>query len=138
MKINYKTVVALALLSLAAAGCQKENIVEPNSSQIQQTYDVKDVIYFIDGVQYRTSISGKQDWRLFTSQMLLLAREGHRVEFYEEDKYSPESFTKETVTHTTRDQEDAQNWSEAMSNKGYKVTIEFDTKTGLYTCTAIK
>ena len=35
MKITFKKVAFVAMLTLAAAGCQKENIVEPNATEAQ-------------------------------------------------------------------------------------------------------
>ena len=44
---------------------------------------------------------------------------------------------KEVVTYTTSNQEDAYAWADSMINKGYTVTVKYDKKSGLYTCTAI-
>lgn len=46
MKKLLKPVALLAVLSLAATGCQKENIVEP-STHIQQNVSVHNITYNI-------------------------------------------------------------------------------------------
>ena len=35
MKITFKKVAFVAMLTVAAAGCQKENLVEPNATEAQ-------------------------------------------------------------------------------------------------------
>ncbi len=40
MKINFKPVVLLSVLCIAAVGCQKETIAEPNTG-MQQTMNVR-------------------------------------------------------------------------------------------------
>ena len=42
------------------------------------------------------------------------------------------------TTTTTTDQDEAYQWAEKMADKGYEVEIEYDMKTGTYTCTATR
>ena len=70
--------------------------------------------------------------------MLALAEEGHRVSFRNENASSQDALTKEVITYTTNDHDDAYTWAEKKLNEGYEVTVEYDRETGKYTCTAIK
>ena len=69
--------------------------------------------------------------------MFALAESGHRVGFRLENASSQVAFTKDVVTYTTTNHDDAYKWAEIMGGKGYSVTIEYDPRTGVYTCTAI-
>lgn len=139
MKIFYKHVALLAVLSIAAAGCQKENIVETQTAmQIQQNVIVRDVTYTIDGVTFYATIRGEQNWHDFIGRLLAIAKEGHKVSFRNNNACSNNPSTKETIHFDTTDPDDANKWCNMMSHYGYTVSMVYDERTGTYHCTATK
>ena len=46
--------------------------------------------------------------------------------------------SRDIVTYETRDGKDAESWAISMRKAGYSVNIDFDSDTGIYTCTAMK
>ena len=136
MKKNLKSIALLAVLSLAAAGCQKETIVE-QGVQVQQNASVRTVIYTVDGMTMQISLRGEQEWQNFLNWMFALAEEGHQVTFFNDSARNNIQSTKEKVVYTTDDKSDALRWAADMTENGYEVTIVYDSSTGIYTCTAI-
>lgn len=59
MKRRFKSIALLAALSIAAAGCQKEPIVEP-SLQCQQNADIRNIRYSVDGMMMYVTIRGEK------------------------------------------------------------------------------
>ena len=45
---------------------------------------------------------------------------------------------REIVTFTTHNQHEAQTWAQNMQKNGYEVNVEFNPRTGIYTCTATR
>jgi len=134
MKINLKKVAFLAVLSLAAVSCQKEDVLPMVDSE--QTTETINVLYSINGEVYQATLS-ESEWDAFVERMLALAREGYEVSF-SKNRTSLTSQTKEKVTFVTKDAKEANEWSTEMTNQGYYVTIIFNQTTGEYTCIAIK
>ena len=139
MKVKIKSLALLAVLSIAAAGCQKENIVESQTAmQIPQNVDVRNITYTIDGVTFYTTIRGEQHWQVFLDSMFVLVKEGHKVSIRNNSVYSNAPKSRDVVTYTTTSQSDAQKWAETMTRDGYEVWIEYDPRTGIFTCTAVR
>ena len=134
MKKNYKKIALLAVLSLAATSCQKEDVLPLVGTE--QTSESILVMYSINGEVFQTSIS-ESEWDAFVERMIALAREGYEVTF-SRNRSSLTSQSKEKVTFITTDEKEAQQWSHDMANQGYTVTISFDQGTGKYNCIAIK
>ena len=135
MNRKSKTVALLAVLSLAAVSCQKETVVDPVSATDPVT--MRMVTYCVDGVTTQVTLLGDDAWDDFLHWMFALAEEGHRVSF-RQGNAEERNAAKETVTFTTNSQIEAYNWANTMMDKGYEVTIEYDKKTGIYTCTATR
>lgn len=135
MKIKFVTMALL--LSLMAVGCQKETMYNESNAP-EQISSIRKIIYFIDGVEYRTTLRGNFEWQQFVAQMLSLAREGHSVSFFNENTSFSNSDEKDVVTYNTENEDDANRWAAEMSDLGYTVRIEYDKVTHIYTCTAIK
>lgn len=139
MNKNVKAAALIAAISVTAIGCQKDYFEEP-VGVVNAEMCVRTVTYSVDGVKNTMSLRGEQAWADFLNRMLGLAREGHHVSF----RCSTQSATctggiKEMVTTTTTtDQDEAYQWAEKMADKGYEVEIEYDMKTGTYTCTATR
>ncbi len=134
MKKEIKTVAFLAVLSLAATGCQKENVLPIVGTE--QTTETILVTYSINGEVYQATLD-ESEWDAFVERMLALAREGYEVSFSKNPSYLT-SQSKEKVTFITTDEKEAHEWAKAMANDGYVVTITFDTGTGEYICIAVK
>lgn len=137
MKKIITTIALLSVLGTLAVSCQKENdsVQTPIEAESSTIYKI---CYSIDGKSYRITLVGDETWRDFLNRMLALAEEGHRVSFRNENASSQDALTKEVITYTTNDHDDAYTWADKMSNAGYLVNVEYDRETGKYTCTAIK
>ena len=79
-----------------------------------------------------------EEWNTFLSDMLALARQGHRVSVQRTSTSSLTLPAKEVVTHETKDPDEVIAWFNMMTEQGYEVIIKFDEETGIYTLTAIK
>lgn len=137
MKKVITTIALLAVLGTLAVSCQKENITE-QANIVAENNTVYKVSYSIDGISYQITLIGDEAWHDFLNRMLALAEEGHRVSFRNEDGSSQVASSKDVVTYTTTNGDDAIKWANKMIHEGYTVSIEFDERTGIYTCTAIK
>ena len=80
MKKTIKTVALFLGMSLAAASCQKENVVEI-ASNVESTEAYISVTYFVDGIAMHATFNDESSWQEFLHQMFALAEEGHRVRF---------------------------------------------------------
>ena len=124
------------MLSVAAVSCQKENLVPSTPAEVitnnQAVYIYQ---YEVNGIRSRITLRGEAERTDFINRMLALAQEGNTVSFFDETQYT-QNFTKEDVTYTTKDKEDALNWASGMLDLGYTVTIEYDKNKGIYNCTA--
>lgn len=128
----------LTMLSLAAVSCQKEDIVDNDIATIvAESHSVYKMQYTVDGVQHQVVLHGEKEYSEFIYRMLALAEEGHRVSFYDESKVQY-NLSKDTVIYTTKNKDDAYAWTQTMMSNGYTVAVEFDSSTGVYTCTATK
>ena len=137
MKRTIKTMALLVVLSVAAVGCQKETNVMPQSG-IEESCTVYTVHYVVKGVTYTETLIGEQAWSAFLQRMLALAEEGYRVTMSRNTDSAQYADSKEVVTYTTTNKEEAYKWLDLMMDEGYEVTIEFNPQTGEYTCTAIR
>lgn len=135
-KKTIKIMALLAVLSVAAVSCQKENLVPSTPAEVitnnQAVYIYQ---YEVNGIRSRITLRGEAERTDFINRMLALAQEGNTVSFFDETQYT-QNFTKEDVTYTTKDKEDALNWASGMLDLGYTVTIEYDKNKGIYNCTA--
>ena len=135
-KKTTKLMALLAVLSVAAVSCQKENLVPSTPAEVitdnQAVYIYQ---YEVNGIRSRITLRGEAERADFINRMLALAQEGNTVSFFDETQYT-QNFTKEDVTYTTKDKEDALNWASGMLDLGYTVTIEYDKNKGIYNCTA--
>lgn len=138
MEKPIKTVALLiAAMSTVIFGCQKETFTE-SSVTVGQTLSVRVVSYTVDGIAHSARLVGDDTWANFLNRMLALAEEGHTVSFRNESAASSAASTKEQVTFTTQNKDEAYAWAEEMVDEGYDVTIIYDKKTGIYTCIAVK
>ncbi|MBP5388318.1 MAG: hypothetical protein J6Y97_13150 [Prevotella sp.] len=94
--------------------------------------------YAVDGVTHQITLVGDEAWHDFLNRMMALAEEGHEVTFRNEEAASRVASTKEVVTYSTPDHDDAINWAAKMLDDGYTVTIHFDKEKKVYNCYAFK
>jgi hypothetical protein len=137
MKKNIKTVALFAALSMLSVGCQKESIMEPSNS-MDSPVTMRVVNYSVDGITHQVTLFGEESWQAFLAHMFELSRNGAVVSFAVGDKPLDNFCAKDVVTYTTTSETDAVKWSNERIEEGYKVTIVFDNKTGIYTCIAVK
>ncbi len=138
MNSKAKSIALLAVLSLAAVGCQKENIVEPEL-HTQQNVSVRNIVYSIDGVTFHRAIYGEQDWDTFLVWMTDMAKKGHSVSLKNENtSTNNELYAKDVETFVTNNENEAIEWCKKMTDLNYEVTMVYDERTGKFTCTAVK
>ena len=136
----HKIMISVALfvtLGALAVSCQKESVIEDVNLTMEHS-TIYTVSYSIDGVMHTVSLIGEDAWHEFLHWMIALAEEGYEVSFRNEEAASRVVATKDVVTYTTNDHDDAYTWANKMANLGYWVTISYDERTGKYTCIAVK
>lgn len=136
MRKTFTTIALVAMLGALAVSCQKENIID-ETPVVAENVTVYTVSYAVDGVTHQLTLVGDEAWHDFLNRMMALAEEGHEVTFRNEEAASRVVSTKEKVTFTTTNHDEAYAWAEAMLKDGYTVSIHFDKETGIYTCYAI-
>ncbi|MBQ4478372.1 MAG: hypothetical protein II945_07160 [Bacteroidales bacterium] len=137
MKKTVKTVALFMLLGTLAVSCQKENIVEPNATEAQAC-TVRAVSYTIDGVEHLTVLHCDEEWDAFLSWMLALSKEGRQVYFRNLNATGTTAQTKEVITYTTTNENDAKTWIRKKADEGYAVTMYFDDDLKAWVCIATK
>ena len=137
MSKTLTTIELFAVLGTLAVSCQKENIID-ETNIVAENDTVYKVSYTVDGVTHQLTLVGDEAWHDFLNRMVALAEEGHEVSFRNEEASLRAVSTKEKVTYTTTNQDEALVWSEMMIKDGYTVTISYDKASGIYTCIAIK
>ena len=137
MNKKFYSVALITVLCLAAAGCQKETIVEQDF-QVQQNAEIRRLVYTVDGAVMHVTLHNNQEYQRFVNWMLALAREGHKVTFRNECASSNTSQSKDVVVFVTTDEVEANTWCQKMTDLNYEVTMEYDPRTGKYTCTAVR
>lgn len=132
MKIN--KIVLLAAMLLCLAGCTKENVAG-------DTHDgaaTSSVTYLVGGQRYYSNPQTDEDWSAFFDRMFALAKEGYAVRIVRTDANRQVNTSKEKVTYTTDNYNDAKAWAKQKTLEGYEVTITFNQQTGIYTCIATR
>ena len=135
MKRTIISIALLAALVTLAVSCQKDSFNE-ETTMVSEQNAVYKVWYSIDGVTHQVTLLGDDAWHDFLNRMFALAESGHRVSFRIDNSSSQVASTKDIVTYTTTNHDDAYKWADMMGEKGYTVTIEYNERTGVYTCTA--
>lgn len=137
MRKNIISVALLVVLTGMAVSCQKENLVEPQTS-IAEKGTVYTVQYAVDGVLHSATIHNDAEEQALMQYLLSLSREGYTVVFYDEDAYSHSVGTKDTQVHTTTSEANAGSWSLQKIHDGYQVSVTYNSATGEYVCIATK
>ena len=114
-----------------AQACQKESNVEHQGT----VYTVR---YVVDDVTHTVTLCGEQAWQDFLHRLFALAEEGRHVSFAKEEVSDSVGSLRETVTFTTPNQQEAVTWANNMVKQGFVVSIDYNPRTGLYTCTATR
>lgn len=134
MKKIIKIIALATVLAFTAEGCTKEETIENvRSMAVQQT-----ATYIVDGKRHSANPRNEDEWAAFYDQMIALAKEGHEVRFWRNDVVRVSVASKEQVTHSTTNEQDAKEWCEQMNKAGYETIIIYDEKTGIYLCIATK
>ena len=136
-RINLKFIALALLLGGLLPACQKEEMVEQNCHAVENNQTAT-ITYIIDNKSFAVEIRNDREREELFSYLLSMAKEGHKVSCYDESKREQNYGTKEKVTYETANEAEANKWMYEMVSKGYDVTVEFDKKTGMYTCTAIR
>lgn len=137
MSKRTRTVALFIVLSMTAISCQKDNFNDVIGNQTEVTMS-RSVSYMIDGTLYHATLHSDAEWDALMHRLLALARNGHRVALANGNNVITSSLSKEVVTFTTDNEEEANAWADTMIKQGYTVNIEYDEKTNRWICTAIK
>lgn len=135
MRKNLIFVALVAVLLTMAVSCQKENLVEPQST-VTDDSTVRTVLYAVDGVEHIVTIHNDEEWSVFIRSMVSLAEEGHSVRIADESASVRQYAAKDTQIYTTKDPDDAAAWTAKMVADHYTVDVLFEN--GVYTCIAYK
>ena len=132
-RIKIKLIAALALSCIAFSGCTKEHkegnaVLATNQS----------ATYVVDGEWFHADPQNEDEWSDFISQIIALAEDGHSVQFWRNQSQMRDNSSKEIVTYTTPNTDEAKKWATEKIDEGYAVTISYDPQTGIYTCVAVK
>ena len=138
MNTKFYSVALLAVLSLAAAGCQKENIDEVPTQVTSLENQATVMYYYVDGVLNIKYLQDETEYRNFIYEMLTLSEQGHTVAFYKDSDNNRPNCTKDVVHYSTTNKDDAYKWANKMIEDGYRVQVTFDEETGKYNCIAYK
>ena len=136
MKKKTILVASLAVLGLMATGCQKEQMLVPQSV-VAENSAIYTVNYSVDGESNAVILHNDGELTALLQQLNALARQGHRVVVSQSGTTNTVS-AKEVVTFTTYSEEEMLAWEIARIKEGYTVTVVYDEKTGIYTGTAIR
>ena len=138
MKKHFRKVATVAMFASLMVACQKDIVDVNKANNDSQVVGQKTLRYCVDGVRASCVLSNEADWCTFMQEMLLIAESGIPVVVYGESGNTISIGSKEFVTYSTSDKDDATTWCQKMVNDGYDVLIEYDTNTGLFVCTATK
>ena len=137
MKKVFRIMALCTVLGTLAVSCQKEQMSTPQNT-VAEDAAVYTLSYYVDGTFYAVTLQGEQALDEFLRNLFALANEGHKVSVRSGNAGNQILSSKEAVVYTTTNEDDAKNWAKAMIKQGYVVDIEFDSKSGIYTCTAVK
>lgn len=96
------------------------------------------VNYAVNGTPYTVNLYSENEMDALFLQLTALARQGNIVVVFEENAHARTISGKEVLTYTTTSETDATNWAKEKTKEGYEVTIVYNDRTGIYTCTAVK
>jgi hypothetical protein len=125
----------LVMISLTSVSCKKETIANQPTAHVENC-NTRIIQYSVNGQTYHRAILNDDDWNTFMSSMLALAREGYIVTIMDENRSLYENCPKETVTFTTKNEDEANQWAFKKTLEGYVVEITFNRETGEFTCIA--
>ena len=137
MKRSFIKAAFIALIGIAASGCQKEETSE-TIVNLSVSESLRNVCYTVDGRIHWATFYDNASWDEFVRVLFAMAKEGHQVSFINTSSATYSTQTKDVVTYSTDDEHDAKKWAKKMADDGYNVYIKFDAETGIWTCTAIK
>lgn len=138
MRKTFTTIALITVLGTMSVSCQKDDTVNPTNLVAESNDTVYTVRYSVDGTSHTISLVGNKMWHEFLDHLFALAEEGHTVSFRNVEADSLVTPSKETITHSTSNKDEAFNWAEEMGNHGYTVTVIYDKETKKYICYAIK
>lgn len=87
MKKQVISVALFTVLATMAVSCQKENIVEPQSSVVV-VGTVRTVSYAVDGVVRQITLHDDAEWDAFINNMMSLSEQGYDVRIINESATS--------------------------------------------------
>ena len=137
MKRNVLSIALLVVLAGMTVSCQKENLVEPQTSMAEKSA-VYTVTYDVDGFQQSVAIHNDTEEQVMMQYFLSIAQVGSSVVFFDEEAYSQSIGTKDTQIHTTASETDAAIWCLKRIRSGYHVSVAYDSEKNEYVCIAIK
>ncbi|MBR6292659.1 MAG: hypothetical protein IKR33_07645 [Bacteroidales bacterium] len=130
MKHTVKFLALTAVLGLLAVGCH-DDPVNPTSST-----SIRNVGYIACGEMHSATVTGDDEWHALLDSFFEAVDGGCAVTFWNPDAIRAKQA--DTVTISTTDRQQAYRWGEEMYDRGYTVSIIYDSTAGVYNGTAIK
>lgn len=134
MQKQFKLMALMAVLCMAT-GCTKEGDTDDMGITVAVA-TAHTVTYIVDGRQYYDNPQTDEEWNAFLDRMAALVDEGYAVQFWRSGLRM--AATKEKVTYSTENLDDAKAWCKQKVAEGYTVTMVFNQATGKYDCIAYK
>jgi len=138
MKNIFTKFALTAALIILSAGCQKDELIEPQPTPEVKTKAVQchTLYYTIDGEERTMTYSSDTEWNQFMTRVTRLVRKGHSVTMWSKSNQACHDVDFETVTYTTTIEANAISWCKKMCESGYSVSIKFTVETKTYHCIA--
>lgn len=134
-----KFIFPIAILSLIATNCQKEDLNEGFTDvNMQESSSAIHISYRVDGKQGSAAFSSRKELIEFLHAMLAVAADGHSVQINNSDIAPSAYASKDVVYYKSTDIDDYAEWEANMLADGYVVTTVYDKETGTYIGTAVK
>ena len=135
MKKIVRVMALCTVLGVSTISCQKD-MSEFQQMAVGNATEKYTLTYYVDGDVHHAVLSGENMLDSLLHNLFAIAKEGHRVVV--SSREGNLKTTREVVVYTTHSEADARNWSRKMIAQGYSVDIEYNPRTGIYTCTAIR
>ena len=132
MKRTIRTVAVFAMLTLAAAGCQKEQPASFGNQEIALGA-IGNVENTVEGHFVFITQEGALDLDALEQDIHRLVESGYTVVIGQNNMVG----AKDVLTYTTYNWDDAYKWSKQRENEGYAVSIT-QKDNGEYVCVAVK
>jgi len=138
VKKSWGLLVAVATAAaMLFPGCEKEGALVPSTGTARQYSHMK-CQYLIDGVEIAASSGTENASDSLLAELFSRVRQGGVLTVKAQSGcVGSLDANGEPIVFTTPSEREALAWMQSMSEQGYDVTVTYNSKTRLYTCTAV-